>query len=146
MKDDAKLVDLIEDARAQIESKIPSKLNTKDPEGPMGGRRFTKQFSAFLDHPPLFMEILRERRYSRKHWEHHWRRGREDRDLPYQVKWVDCGCEERLGYRLVKGVVIERRTLGDVARTYKLTRLLAKRILESELQVIQNQVEARATP
>jgi hypothetical protein len=138
-----KLIEAIEDARAMIEVRIPERLNTKDPDGKALGKRFTKPFLNFLDHPPLFMQVLRERRFSRKHWEHHWRRGREGEDREWQVPWINCGCEERLGYRLVQGVVIERRTLGDMTRTYNLSRLLAKRILESELRVIFNQVEAR---
>ena len=84
------------DARALIELAIPDKLVTKDPDGEIGGKRFTKAFERFLSSPPLIMQVLRERRFSRKHWELHWRRGRDDRDRQWQVPWVACGCVERL--------------------------------------------------
>src|SRR5438270_6271242 len=109
------------DARALIELAIPDKLVTKDPDGEIGGKRFTKAFERFLSSPPLIMQVLRERRFSRKHWELHWRRGRDDRDRQWQVPWVACGCVERLGYRIVKGIVLERRTIQDLAHELDLT-------------------------
>lgn len=143
-----KLAAMVDEARDSIHDLIPLKTTTRESAGLGGGKRFTRKFQQFLDEPGLFMEVLRERRFSRKHWDGHVKRGRTDvrtgKDMRgMQVAWVECGCVERLGYRVVKRVVIERVNVVDVGVELLMSTKLVKQVLESELKTIARAVEGR---
>lgn len=122
----AAVAKLVEDARGYLEEGIPTRLHLHDPivNDP---RPFTRKFATYLDKPPMWLVFHRRRKYG----DAHYRRGHNP-----------CHCSTRLGYRLVRAIVLDRRPLNEVIEQYALRREAALVVLADELRTLENLVLA----
>lgn len=121
---------LIIEAREGFKDGIPSKLHMREVQPVdefVDPHPFTRRFAASLDHPPMWLVVLRRRRYAIEHYR--------------KNHLKDCGCKDRPGYTLVYWVVYCRAELTDVTVPLKMSERLALRILENELHTMRNEVD-----
>lgn len=63
-RDIVELKGLVGRFRREVEGEVPIAIHRKegDPDGTLGGRRFTSRFTSYVDHPPRALTVLREHR------------------------------------------------------------------------------------
>lgn len=119
------LAPLIRRVREELSDAVVAKLHLHEAdEGTLGGRKFTTGAERYWDHPPKFVQELRRRKYPMRE------RGHRHSS--------DCGCKERLGYRVVWAVVVMREPLNLCCERLALGQRQALVIIGSELRAILN--------